>query len=204
VRGRKPNPHRFGLIDGAVGEKPAENAGKIEKVRRHGRGRPAGRPVCPSWFSREQRDEFNVCCALLEEHGLLAHSDQAVIVALALARDQLREATEAIQEAGGRYSTERVPGAWTLCPACKGAAAKTGGPRCRACRNRGALQKSGRLVRVRRPEVRDVEKAGRVDREVVGRTRPRPDQPNARLVGQRAGTPKGSALAELARRRASR
>jgi phage terminase small subunit len=145
MRGRKPNPHRFDLITSEIQVKMPPKAGKK-------RGRPAGRPVCPAWFSDEQREEFKFACRLLGEEGLLSAADQAVIVALALARDKLRETTTVLN-LGTMYEWVTVEGRPYKCPACKGAAARDGGPRCKGCRNRGVIQGRRRRERRKRPEV---------------------------------------------------
>lgn len=125
--------------------------------KNRGRGRPPGRPACPDWLTDGQRREFNLACRLLEEHGLLEVSDQADIICLAIAREQLAAANDALK--GGRYVVERVPGTFVKCPLCKGEGTRAGGQKCKACRGRGALQKQGRLIRHRRPETQDLKEA---------------------------------------------
>ena len=76
-------------------------------------------PQAPTWLSPEQREEFHGICARLDAEELLAKADLVDISALAVAADNLRMATLAVN-ADGKYSTVTKQGRPYQCPACHG------------------------------------------------------------------------------------
>jgi phage terminase small subunit len=116
MKGRKPDPRRLRLLDGAgEGQLPPGPPSKGK------------RPSCPTWFSPGQRKAFASICRRLDQEGLLATADEADIRALAIAEERLRVTTEFIEE--NELTYEVVRGARPYrCPACKGAGVRPGRP----------------------------------------------------------------------------
>lgn len=111
MRGRKPDPRRYVLLDGATGELPPASGS--------GKGSRSKRPACPGWFGEGQRKAFASICRRLEEEGLIAAADEADIRALAIAEDRLKITTEFIEENDLTYEVVRGARPYK-CPACKG------------------------------------------------------------------------------------
>ena len=108
----------------------AESLSKEQKQRIDGALSAQGLK-CPSYFTPEQRRAFYDVCLCLEEQQLLARSDIGVIIALAIARDALRETTAFLNE-NGHYGQDIVEGRPYKCPVCKGSGVAPGGPRAAA------------------------------------------------------------------------
>lgn len=112
MKGRKPDPRRLRLLDGAgEGLPPQEPPTKGQKSKR---------PACPGWFSDGQRKAFASICRRLDQEQILATADEADIRALAIAEERLRVTTEFLEENDLTYEVTRGARPYK-CPACKGA-----------------------------------------------------------------------------------
>jgi phage terminase small subunit len=76
-------------------------------------------PPAPLWLSEGQREEFLALCARLDDEGMLAHADLGDITALAVALDNLRQATLSVN-LNGKYVQVVKQQRPYQCPACKG------------------------------------------------------------------------------------
>lgn len=80
---------------------------------------PSHWPVCPEYLAASYRLRFYGICRRLEEHGMLSNADVGDIEALAIAEDNLEQATILVT-ANGKYATVIKQGRPYQCPACKG------------------------------------------------------------------------------------
>jgi phage terminase small subunit len=112
MRGRKPDPRRLRLLDGA-----GEGSSTQDSVPKGAKGR---RPSFPTWFNAGQRKAFASICRRLDREGLLATADEGDIRALAVEEDRLETTGQFLNEMGNlTYASERG-GRPYKCPVCRG------------------------------------------------------------------------------------
>ena len=96
MKGRKPKPTIFKLLDGNPGKRPINGQEVIPESKI---------PICPGVLSETARDEWNRLAPILEKMGLISELDMAAFAAYCQAYGRWIEAEEILIEKGNFYKT---------------------------------------------------------------------------------------------------
>lgn len=91
MRGRKPTPTAFKVINGNPGKRPL-NTNEPQPTQ--------GAPNCPDWLGREAKAEWKRIVPELDRIGALSLVDRGALTACCLAWEELYLATKDLQEHG--------------------------------------------------------------------------------------------------------